>query len=884
MQKDEWLKINELFHQVVDLSANEREELLVGQNDFVRSEVSELIASHENVDNFIAESAVVELGLHGKSLVGSQIGNYKLLEIIGAGGMGTVFRAEKNGFGKNFAVKLIKRGMDTDAILRRFQLEWQILSQLEHPNISRLLDVGTTDDGLPYFVMEYVEGLPILKFCDVNRLDIRERLKFFRSICSAVSYAHQNLIVHRDLKPSNILMTNDGTPKLLDFGIAKFINIEGFENTATATQGRIFTPEYASPEQLSGLRITTASDVFSLGVVLYELLSGQRPFQSKSRNYQEITNAVLTEEPIRPSSVVSRKWSAMEKTSENKGETENEIPTPKSGIQNPKSLEGDLDNIILKSLRKESDRRYQSVQEFSDDIRYYLAGLPVSATADSTFYRFSKFVVRHKNAAFLSSLIALVIFSISGIAVWQGFLAMRERERAEKRFEQVRKLAHIVLFEYHDGIAQLPGATAMREKMVKDSLEFLDNLLAESIDNIELQRETVAAYRKVGDIQGASDTGNIGETENSLASYQKAFVLQEKIVEWNSESIEDQITLGNLNLDIGLQQRSTGDLQTAEKSFQNALKIFSNLPIDLKTQSALANTLWNIASLQTAQNNLDSSLEYYQKALEIYQQLAIDEPSNKRHLRNIALTNKNIGSVLQLRGENEKALQHFQKSLAIDLENEKNNPHDVSAGLDLSFTYGTIGSALRDAKNFQGSVENYQKAIDIREKIFNADNKNAFAENALARGYQELGETFLAQQKFVGAEEMFYQSQTIYQKMSDADAENYDKKAWVAENLALLGYVNGSNQNLNKATDYYAKSLEIYADLSKQGKLSTLNQRRFASVYLDYGEILLKNKQSAKALEKLQKAQELMENDKVKRDANEELAKLNRLLSEVAGE
>ncbi len=224
MQNADWLKIKEIFNQTIDLPTKERERFLANQEEFVRLEVAQLIASHEKADDFIVEPAVSEFCLNGHHLIGEKIGGYKILEVIGVGGMGTVFLAEKEGLEKKVALKIIKRGMDTDAVLRRFIQERQILSRLEHPNIARLLDGGTTDDGLPFFVMEYVEGLPVTKFCDEHYFDIKERLELFRQICAAVSYSHQNLIVHRDLKPSNILITKDGTPKLLDFGIAKLLN------------------------------------------------------------------------------------------------------------------------------------------------------------------------------------------------------------------------------------------------------------------------------------------------------------------------------------------------------------------------------------------------------------------------------------------------------------------------------------------------------------------------------------------------------------------------------------------------------------------------------------------------------------------------------------
>lgn len=859
MQTANWQKIKEVFNQTLDLSEAERNDLLSNCDETIRSEVLELLKSHSEAQNFISQPAVIEFGLSEDQFIGKKIGEYQIIKEIGAGGMGKVYLAEREGFEQKFALKIIKRGMDTEAVLRRFVRERQILSRLEHSNIARLLNVGSTTDGLPFFVMEFIEGEPITKFCESQQLSINERLEVFQKVCSAVSYAHQNLIVHRDIKPSNILVTSDGNPKLLDFGIAKLLNSEDIE--ATATQARILTPEYASPEQINNLPITTATDVYSLGVVLYEILSGQRPASSSSN-----------------------RWSGGRKTAKNNDDTQI-VTNPQSKIRSPKSLNGDVYNIVQKSIREEPERRYQSVQEFSEDIRRYLSGLPVAATADSTFYRFSKFIGRHKQGVIVSTLVGLLILAISGIAIWQGIIANREREKSEKRFEQVRKLANIVLFEYHDGIAQLPGATAMREKMVKDSLEFLDNLSAETIDNLELQRDMVKAYRKVGDIQGAFDTGNVGKTNDSVASYEKALTIQQKIVERNPENIEDRISLANLSIDIGILTSTIGDLQRSENNFQKSLSLFTDLQNEaannVKVQSGLARTYWSIASLQTSQNNLNGSLENYAKAVEIYQKLSIVEPNNPRHSRNIALTNKNIGSVLQLLGENEKALQHFQTSLKIDLENAKKNQNDVSAQLDLSFTYGTIASALRIMKDFAGAIENHQKALEIREKIFAADSKNVFAENALASGYQEFGRTYLIYQKYSEAEKYFTKSQTIYQKMAEFDAGNNTKRLKIAENLALLGYVRGLNLNNTKAVEFYTKSIEIYADFNNQGKLSPLEQRHFAGTYLGFAEILLKNRQSEKAFENLNNAKGLLENEKVRKDAKEELEKLNKLLNEV---
>lgn len=846
MKKNDWSKIKELFHQTLDLPAEERTKFLEKHDESVRLEVGSLLASHEKAEDFIATPAAVEMKFNADYLIGQKIGDYEILEKIGAGGMGAVYLAQKKDLEIKFALKIIKRGMDTDAILKRFALERQILSRLEHPFIARLLDAGVTENGLPYFVMEHIEGVPITKFCEAHRLSLDERLELFQKVCAAVNYAHQNLIVHRDIKPSNILVTNDGTPKLLDFGIAKLLNSQEFERTAT--QARIFTPEYASPEQQKNLPITTAADVYSLGIVLHEILSGNRPSSTDKNTARNIEKS----------------------TNEKESNT-----NPKSKIQNPKS-QNDLSNIVQKSLREEPHERYQTISEFSEDIRRFLAGLPVTATADSSFYRLSKFVRRHRQGVIAGALVSLLILSLSGFAVWQAIEANRERAKAEKRFEQVRRLANIVLFEYHDGIAALPGATAMREKMVTDSLDFLDNLSAEAIENKELQRDIAKAYKKVGDIQGASDTGNVGKTQAALQSYRKAFEIWQKLPPENSTEL---MFSGDLLIEIGLSQRSLGELQEAEKSFLEALGIFTNLPEDSAQKASLAKAFWNIASLQTAQNNLDGSLENYGKALAIYENLGLTEA---KHRRNAALTNKNIGSVLQLRGEYEKALTHFNKSLEIDAENVRNNPNNVSANLDLSFTYGTLAAVLRDAGKFPESEENYRRAIEIREKIFHADSKNAFAENALARGYQELGRTFLAQKKFSESITQIEKAQRIYQKMFEADKENTDKQNRLAENTALLGKVFGLQNNISKAAGLFEKAFAIYADLLDQEKLSPFQQKQFASARLDFAEILLQNRQTEKARENLNQARILLEKETIKKDASKEIERLTELLKEAA--
>lgn len=309
MKPENWQKLKGILEQAVEIAPENRvsylEKVCAGDANLRRE--AEAFLEYEDDSDWLEDSAfsiVAENETNKKSLVGTEIGRYKIVSELGAGGMGAVFLAERadGEFSQKVALKLIKRGMDSDAVLRRFYNERQILASLEHPNIAHLVDGGTTGEGVPYFVMEYVEGATILEYADAQNLDLTERLNLFCEVCAAVQFAHQNLVIHRDLKPSNILITSDGKAKLLDFGIAKLLNSDA--QNQTATQMQIFTPEYASPEQTKGAKLTTATDVYSLGVILYELLTGTRPFQTAEKSRFEISEAVITQEPPRPSSIV----------------------------------------------------------------------------------------------------------------------------------------------------------------------------------------------------------------------------------------------------------------------------------------------------------------------------------------------------------------------------------------------------------------------------------------------------------------------------------------------------------------------------------------------------------------------------------------------------
>ena len=396
-------RAEEVFRAALDLPAEERAEFITvscrGDED-LRTQVESLVTQHGETDSLIESPALRVKPLHPSPddlrtalaedlddpMVGRRVGAYRLVREIGRGGMGAVYLAVRadSEFRRRVAVKLIKRGMDTDFVVRRFRHERQILAALDHPNIALLLDGGSTEDGLPYFVMEYIEGEQLFRYCDTRRLGVRERLRLFLRVCSAVAYAHQNLVIHRDLKPSNVLVTADGTPKLLDFGIAKLLNPEMAADTLipTATAMRLMTPEYASPEQVQGVTMTAASDVYSLGVLLYELLTGHRPYRIHSRMTHEVARVVCEAEPERPSEAITRPGGALPFSYGG-----NETPTLEllweargaAPDSLRRELAGNLDNVVMKALHKDPQGRYKTAEQLRDDITRHLEGRPVAA-------------------------------------------------------------------------------------------------------------------------------------------------------------------------------------------------------------------------------------------------------------------------------------------------------------------------------------------------------------------------------------------------------------------------------------------------------------------------------------------------------------------------
>jgi tetratricopeptide (TPR) repeat protein len=388
-----------------------------GDDRALRAEAESLLGYQREATDFIEMPAYqsnaeffAEEG--GELTPGELLGNYKVLSLLGEGGMGEVYLAEDLKLHRQVAIKLVKSGFGRASLIRHFQREERILAALTHPNIARLYGAAVNENGVPYFVMEYVEGERLDRYCESRKLSLPDRLLLFRKVCSAVAYAHQHLVIHRDIKPANIRVTAEGEPKLLDFGIAKLLDDQSVPVEQTITLGAVMTPEYASPEQVRGDEVTTASDIYSLGVVFYELLTGQRPYRVKSRRPDEVARAIAEAEPQRPSTTLAR--------------------GQESEIRNHRVLRGDLDNIVLMAMRKEPARRYASVAQLSDDIRRHLEGLPVVARKDTIGYRSAKFIRRHRVGVAAATLVALAIIAGLFAALWEARQARAQRDVAQR--------------------------------------------------------------------------------------------------------------------------------------------------------------------------------------------------------------------------------------------------------------------------------------------------------------------------------------------------------------------------------------------------------------------------------------------------------------------
>jgi serine/threonine protein kinase/tetratricopeptide (TPR) repeat protein len=868
MSPERWQKIEAIVLSALEVSPQEREAFLEKEcaDDFdLREEVESFLALDDDSEKFINAPAVAfaaELFAEEKkdTIVGKRIGHYKIEKEIGHGGMGAVYLATRDDdqYKKQVAIKLLRSGLDTEDIRRHFRYERQILASLEHPNIARLLDGGTTEDGLPYFVMEYVEGIPLHKFCDEKNLSTIERLKIFRAVCDAISYAHRNLIIHRDIKPSNILVTADGTPKLLDFGIAKLLDPEHLqESKHTITTLRAMTPEYASPEQVRGLSVTTASDIYSLGVVLYELLCGQRPYFFDTRKPEEIIRAVCETEPDRPSSVVRCPLLVVSgKTTKHNGQR-----TTDDGRKNRKSLKGDLDNIVLKAIRKEPERRYASVEQFSDDIRRHIEGLPVSARADTFGYRATKFIQRHRVGVAAAALIFLSVVVGIVTTITQARRAEAQRARAEKRFQDVRKLAHSFLFEISPAIEKIPGTTQARELVVKRALEYLDSLAQESSNDAALQKELADAYEKVGDVQGYPGRPNLGDVQGAVESYKKARVIREALLNADNKNVEARDALSENYDRTALVLWYTGDTEGTLANLNKAIAIRQELvkefPQDVTQQQKLAQLFMLYGDVPLWNGNTDDALKHYRKAFSILEVLRSKGPNNVGVIKDIGKCHTRIGDALAWANDIKGGLKEIEKGIAVLETLVAANPNNIEIKRDLWVAYVKAGENYED-EDLKLSLKAYQKMLRVAEEMTHADSLNVQARYDLGISYRKMGDLFQRERNYSESLRQYKKAIGVQEELVKTDPKNAGYKASLGNSYFEIGNLQMKTNDLTGALASQQKAIELHEALSQKDPNDIAPKRDKALSLKTIGEVQMKMNKWREARQTLQKGLEIL--------------------------
>ncbi len=625
MTPQRWAQIRQVFDGALERPAKDRAaylRVLCARDEELRHEVESLLRSHEQSDEFLETPAaqlnqiVSQQDDISEYPQGYRIGPYEFERRIGRGGMGAVWLATRfdKEYKRQVAIKMVKRGMNSQEILRRFRTERQVLASLNHANIARLIDGGSTPDGLPYLVMEYVEGAPIDQYCDHWKCTISERLKLFRDVCSAVHYAHQNLVVHRDIKTGNILVTPDGIPKLLDFGIAKLLGPEGstLDLAQTRPEMRPMTLDYASPEQVRGEPITTATDVYSLGVLLYRLLTGKMPYGPNVRSQAAMQNAICEKEPLRPSSQILTDESTAVPEATQKIEVASET-RDKARKRLRKKLSGDLDNIILMALRKEPHRRYHSVGQFSEDIRRYLEGHPVMARLDTPGYRIAKFVRRHPESIAAAVLVSASLISVAAISEHSATVAAAARESTERALQQTR----------HELVAAYTRAGDSKQAYTTAQLEY-QSAPGAAVARLDLAETS----RALGDASEAA-----GNYQEAVKFYRDAFTQYEALALSNSKDAGAQRDVMVVCNALGAAEMKLGDVPGAVSSYARALQIAEGLaslegsqvtPGTLE-EMALANR--RVGELMLRTGAKQAGEEKLRKALTIYQRLSVSEPN-----------------------------------------------------------------------------------------------------------------------------------------------------------------------------------------------------------------------------------------------------------------
>jgi eukaryotic-like serine/threonine-protein kinase len=832
MTSERWQHVKQVLANALELAPTERVAYLdrsYAADPSLRDDIEPLMASEPRLRKRfldgadLAAAAAAVISPDENFWVGRRVGPYRVVEQIGMGGMGEVYRAFRadDQYKKVVALKFVRAGQYSNEVFTRFKNERQILAGLDHPNLAKLLDGGTSDEGMPYFVMELIDGQPITEYCDQHDLPIRERLKLFLQVCAGVHYAHQHLIIHRDIKPGNILVTADGIPKLLDFGIAKIVESgqDADRTETTLTSFRILTPRYASPEQIKGEAMTIATDVYSLGVVMYELLAGRSPYEFVNGSTQEFSQEICEREPQKLSLAALRSPEGGDENTGNRSGTIREISPEKVS----KQLRGDIDNIVLMALRKEPSRRYASANDLQEDIRRHLENIPVHARNDSVWYRATKFVARHKAGVAASVLVILAMLTGLIVTLHEARVARTERARAERRFNDVRKLANSLMFEVHDSIRDLPGTLPARKLLVSRALEYLDSLSQEASGDTALQRELAAAYDRVGDLLGYAGAANLGDYSGALQSYEKALSIRESSAAAHPDDRQMQLDLLNDYFRLSFVLKDTGDFAKALTLLQKGLTLAQRTA---KARSEpvftdfLAGFYWQTANVLMQSGDYSNALEKYRQGASVRETLVgyvNTTPSIRTHL---AADYIGLGRAMSATGDLSGALEYSQKGTETLERLSSSDPNNATLQEYLGEADSRVASILLKRHELDQCLSYYNKGLNVFVKLSDADPTNSLARDNVGLIEVDIGDVLIEEKEISAAIPHIRNAIINFENLKQKSRYQVigQASAYDAMGRALLGLadqdltVSQKSEHLQRSKSWYEKSLNTFRE------------------------------------------------------------------------
>ncbi len=751
----------------------------------------------ETIDHSPGDAAAPATAAFSKQTparIPQQIGHYRVKRVIAAGGMGVVYEAIQEHPRRTVALKVLKQGIASRSALRRFEYESQILARLRHPGIAQVYEAGMHDDGaggVPFFAMEYIANpRDIIDYARSKELPTRKRLELFDKVCDAVHHGHQKGIIHRDLKPPNILVDSSGQPKIIDFGVARATDSDLAMPTLQTDVGQLVgTVQYMSPEQIDAdpHDIDTRSDVYGLGVVLYKLLTDELPYDVSGTVIYEATRMVREEQPKKLSSI-------------------------------DRSLRGDIETIVMHALEKDRYRRYQSAVELAADIRRYLNNRPIQARPPSLTYTFRTFVKRNKVVcgAMVAVFVALVSGIISTSWQWrradeQKTVAVAQRDRAERMFDQVRELAHTFMFDFHDKIRRLDGSIPARELLVTSALTYLDRLTGEAADNPDLMREVAAAYDRVGDIQGGFRDPSLGNTQGALENYRRAMEIREQLSGADPDVVFLRNELAASHVRIGDVLQNTGDVSGA--------------------------------------------LEEYEKALAIRETL----PETPGHQRLHSLELNSAGNVLVKMGKLAKARSYFDQSLAISKKLAADDPGDLHLQRELSVAYGRVADAFGEVGDFKAALREYREMLRIREAVLEKDPTSGRARRDVAVAHLLMGLAYLRLDQPQEALGRLVHFRDVSQQRAEANPKNWRTKRDLAAACEYVGRAQTKLNELAAAATSLERCQSIIIPLSEQSPKNTGFQVNLADSFEARGQLAMRAGDAPAAVEHYAEAQRILD-------------------------